>query len=439
MTLIPPIKSLVIDLPPSCIEFCLAAPECFVIGTYFLEKKDDDLVDQSKDKAVESGEDGVSRSEGGEEEYQTRTGSLLVYRLVGDEIQIQQTLPTPYAILDLHFSPHDPNLLAVAGSTGVLELFVFAPSNNQLNPYSRHQLFDPSVLVLSLAWHTTRSDAVGVTASDGGVYTAFVSSASSSSSSEKTGVRSVRQIHCHELEAWTLAFEQQADEDETTERSCAVFSGGDDAVLRFTWPVALPLPPSASSQVKPLETNSDNESDENQEDENPKMQYIDRRIHNAGVTAILPLPGRKQTHITITGSYDDHIRVVHTPVVGRKVILAEENLGGGVWRLKMLEQRIEEGRFIILASCMHAGTRIVEITRPSRTPEGCEQDDEWTIQVLARFEEHKSMNYGSDVQPLSSSSASSRAIENGGRDVRTIVSTSFYDRLVCLWKYPISL
>jgi hypothetical protein len=40
---------------------------------------------------------------------------------------------------------------------------------------------------------------------------------------------------------------------------------------------------------------------------------------------------------------------------------------------------------------MHAGSRIVQLSRSG---------DEWEFAVLAKFEEHKSMNYGSDVQPL---------------------------------------
>lgn len=45
---------------------------------------------------------------------------------------------------------------------------------------------------------------------------------------------------------------------------------------------------------------------------------------------------------------------------------------------------------------------------------------------MAKFEEHESMNYGSDVQPGSR-----------GRE-KTIVSTSFYDKRMCLWRYDIS-
>jgi diphthamide biosynthesis protein 7 len=66
---------------------------------------------------------------------------------------------------------------------------------------------------------------------------------------------------------------------------------------------------------------------------------------------------------------------------------------------------------------MHAGSRIVRLAQDS---------GEWAFSVLAKFEEHKSMNYGSDVQPVLRG-------QEGGQ--RTIVSTSFYDKLMCVWQF----
>lgn len=137
--------------------------------------------------------------------------------------------------------------------------------------------------------------------------------------------------------------------------------------------------------------------------------WEDRRVHGAGVTAILPIA----SEVLITGSYDDRVRVMGVPEVGRKSVLAECDLGGGVWRLRMMDDS-KEGRWVVLASCMHAGARIVEIKK--------DEEGEWRIEVLAKFEEHKSMNYGSDVML-------------GQGRTRMIISTSFYDKLLCLWRY----
>ena len=77
-----------------------------------------------------------------------------------------------------------------------------------------------------------------------------------------------------------------------------------------------------------------------------------------------------------------------------------------------------------MASCMHAGSRVVRLESPGSSAEG--SSGEWAFSVLAKFEEHKSMNYGSDVQPV-------KRGQEGGQ--RTIVSTSFYDKLMCVWQF----
>ncbi|THV78770.1 WD40 repeat-like protein, partial [Aureobasidium pullulans] len=293
------------------------------------------------------------------------------------------TTQTPYAILDIHFSPHDPTLLAVAGSTGCVQLFNIqsTSSSASLSPLSAYQYFDPSTLVLSLAWHPTIPSIIGVTTSPGQVY--LVDTSLPAAEVEGTA----KEILAHDLEAWTLSFSASG---------TSIYSGGDDAALRFSG-----LPASLTS-------------DDEAEEYLPSWQ--DRRSHQAGVTAILPLSS--EPNILITGSYDDNIRVLHAPLQGRKQVLAEENLEGGVWRLKMLRTEIDAGKYTVLASCMHAGARIVEVKK--------DEGGEWTIEVLAKFEEHKSMNYGSDVQPGS---------ENGGE--QTIISTSFYDKLLCLWRFTL--
>ena len=89
-------------------------------------------------------------------------------------------------------------------------------------------------------------------------------------------------------------------------------------------------------------------------------------------------------------------------------------------------QHQEESSYTLLASCMHAGSRIVQLSRSG---------DEWEFAVLAKFEEHKSMNYGSDVQPLVAG-AGGGDVEGGEQQAkRVIVSTSFYDKLMCIWSF----
>lgn len=310
----------------------------------------------------------------------------------------KQTVKTDSAVLDIHFHLHKTlrNILGVATSTGSIVLYrLLNDMYNQprLEHYRTLNLFDPSVLVLSLVWCTRLPYQLGVSLSNGEVYLIEDEWLANAGTDETSSRKSL--MMKHDLEAWNLAF---------TPSGQASFSGGDDTALRYcsTKPGAhTPSLLPDSSYALPART------------------WSEGKLHKAGVTAILPLSDQT----IVTGSYDDHIRVVSVPNNGRRAVLKELNLGGGVWRLKLMAQQpdswLEEDKcsanFTILASCMHAGTRVVRLC--------CSEDGEWSITVLARFEEHKSMNYGSDFQPVTNGTP------------RTIVSTSFYDKLLCVWHF----
>lgn len=241
----------------------------------------------------------------------------------------------------------------------------------------------------------------------------------------------------HSLEAWVAAFSPPPTKPapEGQQYPCTIFSGGDDSVLKYT-------------------TYDPRDSSPSHTPYNPLMI----RSHTAGVTSILPLAlplprDPEAPHIVLTGSYDDHLRVhaIHPPHatygVRRAAFVAERQLGGGVWRLQPIryrslssddghggggkdggEQRSWDWEVIILASCMHAGVRVVRV-RGSSTDEIVGE-----LEVLARFEEHASMNYGSDWSR--SESRLTGDVEGALGEV-LCVSTSFYDRLLCVWKFSL--
>ena len=67
------------------------------------------------------------------------------------------------------------------------------------------------------------------------------------------------------------------------------------------------------------------------------LEHDDRaRHHTAGVTSILalPVPMVDDAPVLLTGSYDEGLRIYHATRRGE--VLAEEGLGGGVWRLQLL-------------------------------------------------------------------------------------------------------
>ena len=318
---------------------------------------------------------------------------------------------TPFAILDLHFSKHDDTTLAVATSEGSVCIYRLILANEaSLAAVSVVKLFEPSILVLSLAWYPTfempvgeRSSVIAVSSSDGQVAVFH-----NMRHTEDNQAQTLGRSQGHSLEAWTVAWSVK---DWEVESSLAIlYSGGDDSLLCRH-----------SSFGRRLETEGPM-ADEAQHLYEPSRR--DRTTHNAGVTAILPLslstPG--EDDCLITGSYDEYVRILALPNSGgRTKVLAEKQLGGGVWRLKLLDTIYVLGQgthLLVLASCMHAGARLLKIVLS-------ENKTRWLINVIAKFEEHESMNYASDGRVESHDGEHSSGY--------TCVSTSFYDRKLCVW------
>jgi diphthine methyl ester acylhydrolase len=204
-------------------------------------------------------------------------------------------------MLHIEWSPHTAqhgNLLAVATSTGSVLFYRLNHEGEDcmLVHVGSKQICDESILVLYLTWHPRRPDILGVTLSDGRVCLCELSGPEELHDFANIRVQDIAQ---HSLEAWYLALHDDGD-------TTSVFSGGDDLLLQLT-------------------------ARRNEQDVHTVWQ--DRRLHQAGVTAILPLT----SELLATGSYDDHIRLVATPTAGRRQVLAEANLGGGVWRLRVLD------------------------------------------------------------------------------------------------------
>lgn len=71
-------QSLVLDLPPSCIEFCPAHPSYFLVGTYHLQKEErprDEAEDHDDDDGRSTSPETTAR------QPQTRNGSIVVFQL----------------------------------------------------------------------------------------------------------------------------------------------------------------------------------------------------------------------------------------------------------------------------------------------------------------------------------------------------------------------
>lgn len=149
---------------------------------------------------------------------------------------------------------------------------------------------------------------------------------------------SLQDVHEHELEAWMMTFMPE---------SLNVLSGGDDMVLQCSLVADDDGDDDESEEEEEAEQEEEVEDEDeqhvpqkkpNRKKNKTNLLWQNRKLHHAGITAILPL---SKTLIT-TGSYDDHIRLLQLPKIPgdtRPQLLAELNLGGGVWRLKLLTAR----------------------------------------------------------------------------------------------------
>jgi len=333
--------------------------------------------------------------------------------------EVRQVVPQASAVLDIHFqaTAGRRDTCAVACSAGTLGIFKLTPELSPSDPLSlvhtsRIAGVGEEELILSCVWHPTVPDLLAITTSTGQVRLLRTWS------TDKAELASVGVV-THLAEAWTVAISPGfpppggRSGHGSPPGLFTVYSGGDDSAA---WYVSCALDGEARDEELALQT-----------------PYSPSRIkgHTAGVTSILPLPLRLPdgAELVVTGSYDDCIRVyaVHPQAetfgVGKARILAEENLGGGVWRLKLLgivpehTDKLDDTRdswtVDLLVSCMHAGARLVKILGTA--------DGNCRVTILATFQEHKSMNYGCDYQPTVSFGE------------RMCVSTSFYDKLLCLW------
>ncbi|KKK25024.1 hypothetical protein P175DRAFT_0466539 [Aspergillus ochraceoroseus IBT 24754] len=427
-----------LDQPPSCLQFCPESPDHLVIGTYLLSET--------------KGEEDESTSI-----QQTKTGSLQLWHLHPDTSALTQIqrLALPYAVFDLQFHPRNPRLLGIASSAASVALFAVSAGGISLL-WTRSVHEDPSIPALFLAWTPENwlpdegADGFAVTFSDGrtsvfgarslraltGTSTATTTTTTTTTTStdekeeEEDGITELSSFNAKQpIEIWVVALAAMASTATSPSITPYLFTGDDFGSLhsrRYQEPrpqssgpdrhrhARLPPPPPLPLLL--LLAESDDRA----------------RHHTAGVTAILPLPLpltlTDGAPCLLTGSYDEYLRVYRATRTGE--VLAETCLGGGVWRLQLLRTAhdVPAGKwtFVVLASCMHAGTRVVRVSLAWDGGSGSRGE----IEVLGEFTEHESMNYASDVwKPRGG-----HDLDDAQAELCVVVSSSFYDRRVCVWR-----
>lgn len=472
--------------PIAAVEISPAYPDYMVVGTYALLK---------------AGEQGVSVG-------QVRTGSISVVPVAVGFKPVYPGAVAPFldekclnaAVLDIHFHPSDNNFLGVAMSNAKVTFFRLVKHADVLARRLEMRLVllgsvevaEPNEhgetpLITSFCWlpgsfytrktraydcHTvsfaatvSNGDVKIVRAEVAGVGVDLDPRVTTAKSEIKSVLAESADVGKHSEEAWTVTTttissitSSLADVDKLL-----ILSGGDDSALIATTAYPSPMPAIDLTSVRQpassgsyLQEQSAILPPDMPPNHPPLLRcepfhlWTDRKTHTAGVVAILPLSQlpNSSTIPILTGSYDEHIRLflleTASPTLKRNLIL-EKNLGGGVWRLKLMHESSTpitpttpttspslkpQYTALILASCMHAGVRILRLTHTSPQDSSSDVDAQgWSIDILAKFTRgHESMNYGSDFR--------AEVDEHGKRTGEyTIVSTSFYDKAVCVWKF----
>ena len=309
---------------------------------------------------------------------------------------------TPYGILHLDFAPTDSSLFATATSIGQVTFFHIS-FHEKIDIVAARilSICDQSTLILHLDWRH-RLDGpsqLALALSDGRIAMVTLDS----------GSNCVRFVQAHGLETWYVAWQNHM--------PVKIFSGGDDSCLCMT-----------CDACEEDEYIADDGQEEDQGNAACKPvlvpDVVDKRIHSAGVTAILPLGHQEGRSVILTGSYDEHLRILKLKANNAKWdVVLEIALGGGVWRVSPLHEgfqeqvAIEQGwKSTFIVSCAHAGPKILQLSYAG--------EDEWSARTVAQFLEHESMNYASKATSLEGYNGSS---------LKSVVSTSFYDGKICLW------
>ncbi|KAL1968234.1 hypothetical protein VTN77DRAFT_2069 [Rasamsonia byssochlamydoides] len=483
-----------LDQPPSCLEFCPADPDYFVVGTYLLSeerktKKKEQKQKQKQDDGDDNENDGEEEGDENENDEaavsQRKTGSLQLWKLdVGsDQLTQKQVISLPHAVFDLHFHPREHTLLAIATSAASVSLYRVArpeaPASNSDSDFPQIQHIwtiqvheDPTTPALFLAWAPEgwvpfgkNADGFAVTFADGRT-SVFAAQRGDSDELVKAKLIESQFLPRETIEAWFVALA-------TFPQPASAAAAGDGTSTADAPPKAISIPflftgndfgSLHTRRFAPVDEEDKDPSGGDLDLNNYQILNFDDKAHHhtAGVTSILPLPISliEDAPLLLTGSYDEYIRVYHAIPRTKGRVLAERRLGGGVWRLQSIdtEEDDDEGiashkvtRFVILASCMHAGTRIVRVTRRRRTRKSSSdnttgatliEDDEvgeWDIQILAKFTEHQSMNYASDFWKGKTYGCGRGGQKQGQENKRELVcvSSSFYDRRLCLWRVDI--
>ncbi|PBP26001.1 putative WD-40 repeat-containing protein [Diplocarpon rosae] len=406
-----PLGELALHAPPSCLEFLQISSweQFFVVGTYQLEP---DIFEPGLNTDVNIASENPKE--------QSRNGTL---NLISRNIH---TVKCDSAIYDLHFLPGQQFFAAVS-STGTISFYEviemerdLAESHSGISPSLRiellftKQVFSLTTIITYFTFfppHTldVHRPLVAATTDDGGVYLMVCDMTAQKIELLNGG----EPVHRHVLKeggapdfAWCCAVNSNV--------TTSIYSGGDNAEL-----VRIKLGNNTAG-LWDLE-------------EKVRVELYRHTFHDAGVTAILPLPHCKSddSALLLTGSYDTHIRLYS---ISHQRVMAQLDLGGGVYRLRLIQEQNWPAHaprrfaYLILACCMHGGTKVIDVRTVST--------DDFVMEVVGSLNvpanDSGNYCYAADVlSPPHTTGSHGKNLSSIRK--RMFVSGSFVDRKLTSW------
>lgn len=443
----------VIDQEPDTIALVPDFPDFVIIGTYSLISKE------------------------GEGAPAARKGSLQIVAFSEDSKQTSVTLDRKdfdFGVYDINFHPRYRNVLGIATSDGQILIYCVRStidSTGQLRNLTLQEIGrlageedggsgPPGVIITQLhfidhcSFETLTTDQskiphrriflIAVTTQSGNtnlIRTCVTTTDSLSDAKVESEFTQLRVIHSqsYDLEAWTvLCIPVEASSASTTRepalQNILAISGGDDSQLLV-------------SQVELEHRNStvsiNNDAASFDLDEVTCSKFAaDKRSHEAGIVATCllgpDLPQfsdlAKGSYMFLTGSYDEKIRLfqLKLPEINHGrcevKVLSEFAMPGGVWRIMLLDcyKYVHDVNCLLLIAGHTAGAFIVRLTCTPPNDNFAEVLGSWQYswKIEKHFTQHQSLVYAVAARP--------RREQRGKWQV---ISTSFYDKLVCEWEW----
>ncbi|UZJ51327.1 hypothetical protein CBS101457_000647 [Exobasidium rhododendri] len=357
----------------------------FALGTYQVDQeKETDCTPQSQGKS----EDDVTPSSTSPE--YSRRGTLRLKKLIqnADDSVSCDTLCEieTAAILDMKWLHPASSFLSVALANSSVSIYKYR-EDNTLELFKSIHVNDTQALCLSLDWSDRSGGHSGgykidesssssphaiISQSDGTL--AHVASVMSSAPTIQTW-------KAHDYEAWTTAYDCWSDGN-------IVWSGGDDLTLKG-WDLRTSC---ADGHRIPT--------------------FSSKKCFEGGVTSMQSHHLRQ--HLWAVGSYDGHLRLFDARHPVRPV--STTSAGGGIWRTKWHPSKADQ----LLLGCMHDGFKVMHLDSLCDS----EKDADFPrkeMQLMTRFDEHKSLAYGCDWDRSSTTSPD------------RVYSCSFYDSTLHAW------